>query len=223
MSRGKLLKFGVLLIVSIVLWYYFPLFHIRPLGESLTNTSKTTASNQPNSKVADPATYVDDFWNGRLRKGEGATEITQLWQAFDADAAKAKKDHGRQVGLGGSFYFCVRGRGTVETIAKNRCTIIVPNESRLACLELGVIVDNTVREAIGVNVNEFANSQDFNAVSSELNLRVEQEVIKPNKDQLKPGAAIEFIGCAKIGGESDLDPLCLVPIHIEVVDSGTAE
>ena len=158
-----------------------------------------------------------------MRREEGLLEITQLWQAYDADAEKVTQEYGRQIGLGGAAYFCVRGRGKIDAIEKNRCTVIVPGEPHQARLEIGVLVDNTVREAIGVNVNDFVNSQSFNAVSTELNRRVEEEVIEPIKDKLKVGAVVEFVGCTKIGRKSDLNPLCLVPIHLEMEDPGTAE
>ncbi len=99
----------------------------------------------------------------------------------------------------------------------------VANNPRRACLELGVVVDNTVREAVGVKASDFANSQDFNAISSELNRRVEQEVIAPNRALLKPGVVAEFVGCAKVGGRSDLDPLCLIPIRLEVRGNGPGD
>ena len=218
MSRSKLLKFGLPPIACIVLCYFFPLWHIRSLDTSTSETGRPGGTGKSQSAGADPATYVDTFWNSDLRKGDRATEVTQLWKAFDTDANQAKRDLGRKVGLGGSSYFCVRGSGKIETVEMDRCTISVPGDSRQACLLLGVIVDNTIRNAIGINVNEFSNSQDFNTISSELNLRVEQEVVNTNKDLLKPGRNVEFVGCGKIGEISDLDPLCLVPIRIDVAD-----
>ena len=127
------------------------------------------------SGPADPAAYVREFWDGPLRAGDAGTDIAQLWNAFDADATAARSQYGRQAGLGGAWYFCIRGQGTVETVEKDRVVLTVTDSSRRVCLELGVVVDNTVREAIGVKASDFANSQDFNAVSSELNRRAEQE------------------------------------------------
>ncbi|MCA9214057.1 MAG: DUF2291 family protein [Planctomycetales bacterium] len=220
MSRDKMLKCGGLVTIGAILCYFFPLAHIRPLGKHSIDAS---ASNEQRSKVVDPVAYVDNFFaSSRLRTGEGATEISQLWQAFDSDPNEAKKS-GRQVGLGGATYFCVKGRGIVTSIEKNGCIVTVPGNERQAFLSLGVLVDNTVREAIGVNVNQFANSQDFNAVSSELNLRIEQNVIQPINAQLQGGAEIEFVGCAKVRTTPDLNPLLLVPIHIALLDAGDAK
>ncbi len=218
MSRRPLFVGGGLLIVGGILCWLFPLFHIRPLGQGSPDQSAT-----PKSGPADPAVYVRDVWNGPLRTSDPGSEIKQLWNAFDADTAKARSQYGRQAGLGGAWYFCIRGQGTVETVEKNRCVLSITGSSRRACLELGVVVDNTVREAIGVKASDFANSQDFNAVSSELNRLVEEEVIKPNRPLLKPGVVVDFVGCTKVGRDSDLDPLCLIPIRLEVRSSEKAD
>jgi hypothetical protein len=213
---------GLLLIAGGIGCWFVPLFHIRPSGGGATEVGKLSATPRK-SRPADPATYVSGFWDGPLRTGDGGTEITRLWDAFEADTSKARSQYGRQAGLGGPWYFCVRGQGTVETVEKNRVVLRVASSPRRACLELGVVVDNTVREAVGVKASDFANSQNFNAISSELNGRVEQEVIAPNRALLKPGVIVEFVGCAKIGGKSDLDPLCLIPIRLEVRGNGRGD
>jgi predicted lipoprotein len=174
------------------------------------------------SGPADPAAYVQEFWDGPLRTGEASTDIAQLWNAFDADATGARSQYGRQAGLGGAWFFCLRGQGTVETVEKDRVVLTATDSSRRVCLKLGVVVDNTVREAIGVKASEFANSQDFNAVSSELNRRAEQEVIASSRALLKAGVVVDFVGCAKISGKSDLDPLCLIPIRLRTRGSEDA-
>jgi predicted lipoprotein len=219
MSRGRVMVGGVLLVVGIIVCYFFPLFHIRPIGSGLAESSGQSATSSQ-SGARDPAAYVRNIWEGRLRTGTGATEITQLWNAYDADKASAQRKYGRQVALGGAWYFCIRGQGTVTSVEKNRCIVAVAESPRHACLDLGVIVDNTVRDAVGADVNDFANAQDFNAVSSELNRRVELDVIAPNRPLLEPGVRVEFVGCAKIGGDLDLDPLCLVPIRLVVQVNG---
>nr|WP_186776364.1 DUF2291 family protein [Rubripirellula reticaptiva] len=167
------------------------------------------------SGPADPAAYVREFWDGPLRTGDAGTDVVQLWNAFDADTTGARSQYGRQAGLGGAWYFCIRGQGTVETVEKDRVVLTVTDSPRRICLELGVVVDNTVREAIGVKASDFANSQDFNAVSSELNRRAEQEVIAANRAFLKEGVVVDFVGCAKISGKSDIDPLCMIPIQLQ--------
>lgn len=217
MLRRRLIVYCGLLIAGGVACWFFPLFHIRPLDGQAAETGKRSATSGE-SEPTNPAAFVNDVWNEPLRTGDTGTEITPLWEAFDRDTSNARKQYGRQAGLGGAWYFCVRGRGTVEAVEKNRAVLSVAKNTRRACLELGAVVDNTVREAIGVEASAFANSQEFNAVSSELNRRVEREVIAPNRALMRPGAIVDFVGCARIDRDSDLDPLCLIPIRVNVLD-----
>ena len=214
----SLIRIAITLVSACLLAYFFPLFHVRRIATEASGGSETVATESA-PKVTNSAVYVDKFWNGPVRRGEGVVDVAKLWSAFDADVAKAKREFGREVGLGGATYFCLRGRGTVEARDKNRCTLSIEDEERRLELELGVLADNTIREAIGVNVNDFANSQDFNSISSALNSKVEAEVIKPIKDSLQPGVSIQFVGCAKVGGKRDLNPLRLVPVFIEVAST----
>ncbi|WP_425399987.1 DUF2291 family protein [Aeoliella sp.] len=214
MSRKVL--YGALLVVGGACCWFFPLFHIRPLGEGKSKAEQSTSTTEP-------AALAAELWNGPLRIGENATEVTQLWGAFTADPAAAQSQHGHQAGLGGTWCFCVRGHGTIESVENQYVLLRVAGGMRLVRLELGVIVDNTVRDALAVKASAFANSQDFNAISSTLNRRVEEEVIAPNRSRLVPGVVVDFVGCTKVASEKDLDPLSLVPIRIEVSDLGSVE
>lgn len=217
MSRARLITCVTLLTTGSLICWYFPLFHIRPLGADATDSVAQGTSGQARS--VDPAAYASEVWDGPLRTGQMATEILEFWSAFDADAAKARTRYGRQPGLGGAWYFCLRGQGTIESVEPNGVVLTIVGSSRRIGLELGVVVDNRLREAIGVKASDFANSQEFNAVSSELNRRAEREVIAPNREKLKEGGVVDFVGCAKIRSKSDLDLLRLVPIQLDLRDS----
>ncbi|WP_146561272.1 DUF2291 family protein [Posidoniimonas corsicana] len=168
----------------------------------------------------DAADYVDAIWNSPLRSGGAGAEIIGLWEGYQSNAAAAQKEFGRQVGIGGPWYFCVRGQGTVESVEGDRVLVRVRDSPRRACLELGTLVGSTVRDAVGAKASDFTNSQDFNAIAAALNRRVEEEVIAPNREALQPGVTLDFVGCAKISRKSDLDPLCLIPIRLRIRDSG---
>jgi predicted lipoprotein len=215
MSRRRLMTCALLLIVGSIACWYFPLFHVRPLAELKTEaigSSDVSGSNGVSFQLAN-GTPAND--TSRKLKAD-ATEVTQLWGGFDADKSQVRSKYGRQAGLGGPWYFVIRGHGTVEKIEKNRAILKVDNSSRRACLELGAPLDSTVREAIGVKASDFSNSQDFNAVASELNRHVEQDVLAPNRSRLQRGVIVEFIGCAKISRDSDFDPLCLIPTRLDI-------
>ncbi len=84
-------------------------------------------------------------------------------------------------------------------------------------LETGNIFGNAVRDGTGLlNVNDFPNSQDFNALSSEINRRIEQQVLPALRKAAAVGATVRFAGCAEIVDEdTDLHPLRIVPFIVE--------
>lgn len=222
MARTRMIQCGLPLIAVCLACWFFPLFRVQSLGDGKAEDSDA-ATMRDETAATDPAAFVRELWDGPLRTGDAATTITRLWNAFDGDAGVARSQYGRQAGLGGAWYFCVRGQGTVQAIEKDQVFLSVAYSSRRVCLELGVVVDNTVREAIGVKASDFANSQEFNAVSSELNLRVEKDVITEKRQFLEKEVVVDFVGCAKIVDKADLDPLCLVPIHIHVHGRGVGD
>lgn len=217
MSRRKLKLGSALLIAAGVLCYFFPLFHIRSLSSDIADSEVQSAEQE--IVKSDPAAFVRELWDSPKRQGEGAIAVSEFWKAYYLDSETTEKEYGRQVGLGGAWYFCVRGQGKIAEIKKNSCLIDVTDTDQQVEIKLGVIVDNTVREALGINVNNFANSQDFNAVSSELNLRVENEVIQPIREQLQAGKTIRFVGCTKVSRLKDLEPLNLIPLWLEIEET----
>lgn len=207
-KRRRSILTGVILLFAILCWF-FPLLHVRPMGGGKSRevkSIKTNTSSKPDSKTRTLEGFVTK-----------ATGVIQLWESFDVDATRAKKQFGQQAGLGGAFYFCVRGKGIVESIEKDLVNLKLEGTHRRVCLDLGVVVDNTVREGVGVKASEFTNSQEFNAFSSELNRQIEEQIIAPNLDAFMHGALVDFVGCCKVAGKTDLDPLVLIPIQLKIL------
>jgi predicted lipoprotein len=193
------------------LCWFFPVFHIRKLGDAATRESTTRESNrlQAASGIQSPPDQLDSF---------SGAPIMAFWDAFEANPSQAQKQYGQQSGLGGAWYYCLQGEGTVQAVDKDQVILTIVGSSRRVRFELGIIVDSTVREAVGVKASQFTNSQDFNAYAADLNRQVEQQVISPNRELLRrPGTVVHFTGCAKISGRSDLDPLSLVPIRLAIL------
>jgi predicted lipoprotein len=85
-------------------------------------------------------------------------------------------------------------------------------------LQVGLLFSNAIRDGTGLlNVNDYPNSQDFNAISEALNHLVETRVQPKLRAQAKVGATIRFVGCAEVNDESaDLKPLKVVPVRTEI-------
>jgi predicted lipoprotein len=85
-------------------------------------------------------------------------------------------------------------------------------------LQVGLIFGNAMRDATGlINVNNYPNSQDFNAIAEALNHLVETRVEPALHEKMKTGMTVRFTGCAEVDDEStDLKPLKVVPVQVEV-------
>ncbi|MDC0935578.1 DUF2291 family protein [Pirellulales bacterium] len=216
MTRQRLISWSCGLIVLAALCHFFPLFRV---------TSLEVAEQQAGNGLQSPASvsdFADRFWNTQLREAHGqAVEVQSLLQAGKTDPSEARARLGRQVGLGGATFFFVRGAGRVEEIGPNRCLLFVEGTSDNVCIETGVIIGNSVRDGTGlIDVNQFASSQEFNEISFALNQRVEELVLEPAKEKLMRGALVRFVGCSEVGGDEDFDPLCVVPVYLEIHDDG---
>jgi len=213
-NRRRLI-FGVVsaLVVGVFL-FVFPLFRVVPLGGG--DSRVAVPSDAPHSA----ADYARVFWNDVLPESyEQAVEIQQLFQAFDDDVAQARQQFGRQVGIGGTTYFFVRGIGEVQEVKSNRLLVSIEGHDRQACIETGPIFGNAVRDGTGlIDSSIFPSSQEYNALSAELNRRVETEVLAPVERELSPGDRLEFVGCAQSRSDHDIDPLCMVAVKLRPLD-----
>jgi predicted lipoprotein len=196
-----------------VLLYFFPLFHVVPFAQ----TEKRTAD-----ASFDPVAFVDRFWNDRLITGAaGAVDAPELVAAIGRDRESARRTYGRSVGLGSVYYYFVKGTGRIVSVEKDSVGLSLGAEQPLVQVSLatGNIFGNAVRDGTGLlDVNDFANSQDFNALSSEINRRIEEQVLPAFRERAAVGARVRFVGCAEIiDEEMDLHPLRVVPIVAEVL------
>lgn len=204
MSRQPRGVVGILLLLGGgVLLYFQPLFHVASLKE----TQKSMGG------VFDPATFTDRFWRERLLPSVAqASNADQVLTAIERDPQTARKKYGKTVGLGGTYYYYVTGTGRVVSVGKDSIVLAVGSGNRTIALITGNIFGNAVRDGVALlNIKDFPNSQDFNSVSSNLNHRIEKEVLPRIQKKAKSGTIFRFAGCAEVIEEAtDLHPLKVV-------------
>jgi predicted lipoprotein len=195
-----------------VLVYFLPLFHVVPLERVVPTAAGT---------VLDPVAFADRFWKEQLiPSGARATDASQLLAAVQQDRQSARRAYGRSVGIGSVYYYFVAGTGRVVAVEKDCVGLSLgrdPSQVEVR-LKTGNIFGNAVRDGTGLlDVNEFPNSQDFNALSSEINGLIEKRVLPSLRAQATLGVTVRFVGCAEIRDEDrDLHPLQVVPFIVEV-------
>ena len=202
---GVAVAAGAAVLVSL-----FPPFRIVPLRRDGQRGADT---------AFDAATYVDRFWPERLIPGAAkAVDAADLVAAIEADPDAARRKYGRKVGLGGSYIYFVQGTGRVVSVEDDAVGLALGDDDSHAqiALQTGYIFGNATRDGTGLlDVSDFPNSQDFNAVSSELNRRVEEQVLPELRKKAIVGEPLRFVGCAEIVDEDlDLRPLQVVPFIV---------
>ena len=197
------------------LLYAFPFIHIVPLDGAGRE-----------SRQFDPKAYAEEFWTQRLPAVlNRAVDIKTLFAAIQDDPESAKAKHATTLGIGDVYYYFVSGKGRVGAIGSDSFSVHVVNtEEPDVVIKTSHIFGNAIRNGTNlIDVNEFPNSKDFNRISAEINRIVENRVIPPILNELSVGNRIQFVGCAEIvNEESDLTPLCIVPVRLEILSSGVA-
>jgi predicted lipoprotein len=210
--RRRLILGGAIAVGTAALTYFLPLFHVVPLRGSGVEGSPATDF--------DPAAFVERFWIEQLiGSATTAADASELVGMLRDDPQAARVKHGRSVGLGGVFYYFVAGTGRVVATEKNSVGLAVGDGEEAIEVELGTgpVFGNALRDGTGLlDVNDFPNSKNFNALSAELNKRVEDDVL-PALRAVAVGATVRFAGCAEVVDEAtDLRPLRVVPFLAEV-------
>jgi predicted lipoprotein len=196
--------------VLLVLVWLMPLFRIVPL-EATREQSAATAF--------DPVARVASAWAGPLREAAAdAVDAAELLAALERNVADAAASYGHRLGLATSSSYLVSGKGRVTSVdARSVAVSIDDDEEAEVLIELGPVFGNAVRDGSGLfDVSDFANAQDFNAVSAEINRRVEEEVLPALAQGAEEGRSLRFAGGVEIADSSGAPELLrVVPVQVE--------
>ena len=192
--------------------YFFPLFQVVPLERAAKEKAAATFNSSD---------FVERFWSEQLLKSlDKAVKAEVLLPAIQASATEARRKFSRNVGVSESYTYFISGIGRVVATSDDEISLAVSPGATNAevSLQIGLLFGNAVRDGTGLlNVNDYPNSQDFNAISEALNHLVETRVQPKLREQAKVGAMVRFAGCAEVNDEAtDLKPLKTVPISATV-------
>lgn len=198
-----------MLFVGTCLTWFFPLFRIVPLEQ--VNAAKAVGFNA--------ASFVREFWDKQLAPSfEQANDATEVLAMIKANPDSARKTFGKSVGIGRVYYYFLRGEGTIIDVEKSGVTVnlIAPANEADVVIKTGLIFGNVIREATGqLRASDYANSQDYNDISKELNRIVQTEVQPTLRKETRPGRRIRFVACVEVRESSQKRlPLTLVPLEV---------
>lgn len=190
--NSRRLVWGGLGVGVFISLYFFPPFHIVSLEAARSESAAT---------VFDAASFVETFWKDRLlESADSAVDAGELLTAFEVDPTDAVQRFGHRLGLSGTSSYFVSGRGRIIAAEDRTVTIALDDDGTAAVvIETGPVFGNAVRDGSGLlDVSDFPNSQDFNAISSEINRRVEERVFPELREKGAVGATVQFVGGVEI-------------------------
>ncbi len=163
------------------------------------------------------AEFAQKFWTNQLLPAVAkATSAEELISLLRSDPNAARQKFGRSLGLSQSCNFFLAGTGTVVGVFETEVLVAVTPGTRSAeiALQTGLVFGNTVRDGTGlIDVNDYPNSQDFNAISAELNRITEERVVPQLRQLATVGARIKFAGCAEWSSTTSAPlPLRVIPV-----------
>jgi predicted lipoprotein len=207
--RRVLLWLLAVLAIAALCWLCPP-FRIVPLGQAQQRKLRGTF---------DAPTIARAFWDQKLLPATaGALPIAELLTALAQDPTVARQRFGRVLGLSSTICFFVKGSGRIAAVDKEGISVVLDDapDGTGVRLSTGLLFGNTVRDATGLlDVNEFPNSQDFNAISAELNHLVETEVLPALRNHAATAKAIRFAGCIELEEGPVPKPLQVIPVKVE--------
>lgn len=197
----------------IVLFFVFPPLKVVSLEEH---------KNRLTSGEFDPAAFARQFWQNDLPSTfKNAFDAQEVLNAVRNNPTDAKARYGRVVGLGGPCYYLLKGTGTITAIDPRQIEVSLDAEDTDAEIILitSMIFGNEVLDATNIiSRNQFKKTNDYNAVSTEINKIVETQIAEPFLQQVKTGDTIHFIGCSTAVTDDDMPvPMRLVPVKLEVI------
>lgn len=190
--------------------YLVPLFHV---------VSLKGAQERAAAALFSAGDYVESFWDGPLREATlDAVDASKLLAGFDEDFEATAERFGHRLGLSGHSSYLVSGEGQIVAVDATAVSIALQDGGPTnIIIELGPVFGNAIRDGSGLlNVSDFENAQDFNALSAELNMRVEEQVLPALAAGADIGATLRFVGGVEVSDSAGPPAtLNIVPVVIE--------
>lgn len=173
---------------------------------------------QQTSNSFDPTQAIAHFWDNEL------PQLLQGDRVVDADLFRAELKNNRKLlvdrygstlGIGAPYSMLLGGEFEVVAVGEELSHIRTAQGAEFD-LRTNYIFSNTAREATAAfSIDDYENTMDFNLVSSELNRRIIEQVVAPQRDALTVGARLQVVGAIDLPqeglpkGRFELIPLTL--------------
>jgi predicted lipoprotein len=206
---SKTLKYTIGIFAAILVVY---------LSLDIQNLEKHMAASAPASfNIAD---YTAIFWNDSLPASiASAPQLSDLLKLLNENPESAFSKFGHKLGISKTYYFMAKGKGTIEKVDSEFLVLALDGNTKVK-IATDFIFGNSVRDGSGkVNINEFLNMTDFNAVSVAINKLVKEKVVSRLRKSAEVGQYLEFAGAIEVGSENiDLSAIRIIPVSVKISD-----
>lgn len=171
-----------------------------------------------------PENYVADIWEDQFIPtiNEGATEISVLLEALDADEDAASEEYGNRTS-NGPFSFMTRGEAKIlELDTSSRVGLALmdlePFDGEVDIyLAIGpVLRGNALRDSVRfIAFNDFTNQIEFGGVSTALKDRVAADLIGQTDFEVLVGSTVGFVGAFTY---DDPEEIVIIPVTLEEIE-----
>ena len=147
----------------------------------------------------------------------GAGSLDHGGDKGGADPGAAAERYGRRLGLSGTAAYWVTGQGVIAAADDRVVEIAVEGAGDTGIfIRLGPVFGNAIRDGSALlDVSDFANTRDFNALSVEINRRVEDDVLPALAAGASVDRAVSFTGGVEIAqGDGAPATLEIVPYRV---------
>jgi hypothetical protein len=194
-----------LVIVALYNSVYFEKLNVKSKKEGIANSN--------------PIENIEYFWNvARDVMLDLAIDLKAFDTQLAANPEKLIDQYGKSVGITSIFSFLVQSYAKYTPTESGKMSVNISHSRFNYVLRTKFIFGNAARDASGYfKIDEFENTMDFNAVSTELNKLILTRVIT-KLDSLSAGRTIKFYGALEINSENIPKEIEIIPLKIEAVD-----
>ncbi len=200
---SKALKFSIGILAAVTILYF---------SLDIQNLEKHRATS--GSIRFNATEFAAKFWEeGRVSCISEAPQILNVLNMLNENPQKAFESYGKKLGISKTGYFMVNGKGIIEQVENEYIVVSLDSNTKIK-IATDFIFGNAVRDGSGkVNIDNFLNMTDFNAVSVAINSLIKEKVVNRLKEIAAVGKTLEFTGAFEINEENvDLSAVLVLPI-----------
>jgi len=207
----KILKYTIVVLIILVLGYNSVYFR------KLSEVKATIVTGQ-----FDVFHFSQQLWEEQLpAKLDSAVELITLLLLLKTNKAEAFSKYSNALHIGNARYFLVKATGTVTNVNEDEVMLRYGGADSTVNIQLETefVYGNAIRDASGlVDLNDFTNAADLNAISEELNKQVRKNVLPPFKSAVKKDNVVDIVGVIEMNREHvNTKEIEIIPLKLKII------